>query len=124
MSIIRTVCKLQYKLKYSEKTEIVGFNINKTTDVHVIMFSDSTDKEAKDQLLEEIELFKSIGCHRNIVSMLGCWVSSEPIFLLLEYLPYGDLLNWLRKKRQQVQLISENTKVKGFALWDPRECLM
>ena len=76
------------------------------------MFSDLTDKEARDQLLEEIELFKSIGCHRNVVRMLGCWVSSDPIFLLLEYLPYGDLLNWLRKKRQQVQLISEHTKVK------------
>ena len=104
--------------------EIVGLSIKKLasatsfsfnsshinqTNSHVIVFSDSTDKEARDQLLEEIELFKSIGCHRNIVSMLGCWVSSEPIFLLLEYLPYGDLLNWLRKKRQQVQLIPEHT---------------
>ena len=68
----------------------------------LFFFSDSTDKEARDHLLEEIELMKSIGSHRNIVSMLGCWVNSEPIFLLLEYLAYGDLLNWLRRKRQQV----------------------
>ena len=100
------------------------FNKSKTTNVHVIMLSDSTDKEARDQLLEEIELFKSIGCHRNIVFMLGCWVSSEPIFLLLEYLPYGDLLNWLRKTRQQVQLISEQAKIKGVPLLDPRESLV
>jgi len=65
---------------------------------------DSTDKEAKDQLLEEIELMKSIGSHRNVVNMLGCWVKSDPIFLLLEYVPYGDLQHWLRKKRIQVSI--------------------
>jgi len=65
---------------------------------------DSTDEEAKDQLLEEIELMKSIGSHRNVVNMLGCWVKSDPIFLLLEYVPYGDLQHWLRKKRMQVSI--------------------
>ena len=78
-------------------------HILKVLYIHFIIFSDSTDKEARDQLLEEIELMKSIGSHRNVVSMLGFWVSSEPIFLLLEYLPHGDLLNWLRRKRNQVQ---------------------
>ena len=67
-------------------------------------YKDSTDEEAKDQLLEEIELMKSIGSHRNVVNMLGCWVKSDPIFLLLEYVPYGDLQHWLRKKRMQVSI--------------------
>jgi len=70
--------------------------------IHAILSLDSTDKEAKDQLLEEIELMKSIGSHRNVVNMLGCWVKSDPIFLLLEFVPYGDLQHWLRKKRIQV----------------------
>ena len=48
---------------------------------------------------------KAIGSHRNIVSMLGCWVNSDPIFLVLEYVPYGDLLHWLRNKRMQVNLM-------------------
>lgn len=72
---------------------------------HVILFLDRTDEEAKNQFLEEIELMKAIGSHRNIVSMLGCWVNSDPIFLVLEYVPYGDLLHWLRNKRIQVYLI-------------------
>ena len=54
--------------------------------------------------MEEIELMKSIGSHRNVVNMLGCWVKSDPIFLLLEYVPYGDLQHWLREKRMQVSI--------------------
>ena len=72
---------------------------------HMILSLDTTDEEAKNQFLEEIELMKAIGSHRNIVSMLGCWVNSDPIFLVLEYVPYGDLLQWLRNKRMQVNLI-------------------
>ena len=66
------------------------------------MLLDNTDEEARNQFLEEIELMKVIGLHRNIVSMLGCCVKSDPIFLLLEYVPYGDLQHWLRNKRIQV----------------------
>lgn len=67
---------------------------------------DKTDEEARSQFLEEIELMKAIGSHRNVLGMLGCWVNTDPIFLVLEYVPYGDLLQWLRNKRIQVKLIS------------------
>ena len=63
---------------------------------------DSANTEARDHLLQEIEIMKAIGYHKNVVSMLGCWVNSDPIFLLLEYVPSGDLLHWLRNKRRQV----------------------
>ena len=76
--------------------------ISKFLSTDVILSLDKTDEEAKNQFLEEIELMKVIGSHRNIVSMLGCCVKSDPIFLLLEYVPYGDLQHWLRNKRIQV----------------------
>ena len=69
----------------------------------LILPLDTADEEARNQLLEEIEIMKAIGSHRNIVSMVGCWVNSDPIFLLLEYVPYGDLQHWLRNKRLQVE---------------------
>ena len=47
---------------------------------------------------------KEIGFHRNVLSMFGYWVRSEPIMLILEYVPHGDLLQWLRNKRQQVRM--------------------
>lgn len=47
---------------------------------------------------------KEVGSHRNIVNMLGCCTSVEPLFLVVEYLANGDLLNYLRKRRNQVCL--------------------
>lgn len=67
-----------------------------------VLILERADQEAKNQFLEEIELMKAIGCHKNVVSMLGCCISSDPIFLVLEYAPYGDLQHWLRNKRLQV----------------------
>ena len=72
----------------------------------MVLSLDTTEEESRNQFLEEIELMKAIGSHRNIVRMLGCCVNSDPIFLVLEYMPYGDLLHWLRNKRIQVNLIS------------------
>ena len=48
---------------------------------------------------------KEVGTHRNIVSMLGYWIQSPPIMLIMEYVPNGDLLHWLRNKRRQVSLL-------------------
>ena len=62
--------------------------------------SEAAGDEGKKQFLQEIDLMKQIGFHRNVLSMLGYWVRSEPILLILEYVPHGDLLQWLRKKRQ------------------------
>ena len=74
--------------------------------LEIVPFSslDKTDEDAKEQLLQEIEIMKSIGYHKNVVSMLGCWVNNDPIFLLLEYVPYGDLRHWLINKRKKVRV--------------------
>ena len=68
------------------------------------LFPERAGEESRQQFLQEIELMKEIGFHRNVVSMLGYWVRSEPIMLILEYVPHGDLLQWLRNKRQQVRM--------------------
>ena len=53
--------------------------------------------------LDEIEMMKRLGKHKNIVSMIGCWTLSEPMFLVVEYVPHGNLLNYLRKRRRLVR---------------------
>lgn len=57
--------------------------------------------------MEEIDLMKQIGCHVNVLRMIGFWTRSEPFLLLLEYVPNGDLLTWLREKRYQVRRTKE-----------------
>ena len=68
---------------------------------HVI--AEAAGEDGKELFLQEIEFMKQIGSHRNVLSMLGYWVKSEPIMLILEYAPQGDLLQWLRSQRQQVR---------------------
>lgn len=50
----------------------------------------------------EIDIMKSIGSHRHVVEMLGCCSRDSPIFLVLEYVPYGSLLELLRRSREMV----------------------
>ena len=67
--------------------------------------SENASEEDKRQFLHEIELMKEVGEHRNILSMLGYWIKSEPIMLIMEYVLNGDLLQWLRNKREKVSLL-------------------
>ncbi|XP_078349462.1 uncharacterized protein LOC144634384 [Oculina patagonica] len=66
------------------------------------MLCEEADNEQKKEFLKEIQLMKEVGSHRNIVNMLGCCTSVEPMYLVVEYLANGDLLNYLRKRRNQV----------------------
>ena len=61
-----------------------------------------SDSDQRKEFLDEIQLMKAVGSHRNIVSMIGCCTEVEPMFLLVEYVPYGDLLHYLRKHRGKV----------------------
>ena len=60
------------------------------------------DESVRQDFLDEIQLMKAVGSHKNIVNMVGCCTLEEPMFLLVEYAPYGDLLHYLRKHRKTV----------------------
>ena len=63
---------------------------------------DMSDDNDRQEFFDEIQLMKAVGEHRNIVNMVGCCTVEEPMFLLVEYAPYGDLLHYLRKHRKKV----------------------
>ena len=46
---------------------------------------------------------KLLGAHQNIVSLVGCCTLQEHKFLVIEYVPFGDLLQWLRRRRRSVR---------------------
>ena len=66
------------------------------------------DETVRQDFLDEIQLMKAVGSHKNIVNMVGCCTVEEPMFLLVEYAPYGDLLHYLRKHRKTVFVYSFN----------------
>ena len=58
--------------------------------------------EEERAFLQEIDLIKSIGFHKNIINVIGASTVMKPLFLVLEYMFHGDLLHYLRKKRTDV----------------------
>ena len=46
---------------------------------------------------------KQIGYHRNVLNLLACCTLTTPMFLVVEFAKYGDLLNYLRQRREQVR---------------------
>ena len=69
------------------------------------MFFFLLDGATEDQIqefLEEIQLMKQIGYHPNILNLLACCTMTNPMFLVVEFAKNGDLLHYLRKRREQV----------------------
>lgn len=53
----------------------------------------------KKDLLAEYELMKQLQPHPNVIRLMGAVTLSDPIMVLFEYIPYGDLLGFLRRSR-------------------------
>ena len=46
---------------------------------------------------------KLLGSHPNVVSFVGCCTLQDEKFLVIEYVPFGDLLTRLRCVRKRVR---------------------
>lgn len=57
-----------------------------------------TDSEMMD-LVSEMEMMKMIGKHINIINLLGCCTQDGPLYVVVEYAPYGNLRDFLRQHR-------------------------
>ncbi|XP_061484487.1 receptor-type tyrosine-protein kinase FLT3 isoform X2 [Rhineura floridana] len=69
--------------------------------VAVKMLKEKYSSSEKDALMSELKMMTHIGSHENIVNLLGACTISGPIYLIFEYCCYGDLLNYLRSKRDR-----------------------
>ncbi|XP_068676965.1 tyrosine-protein kinase receptor torso-like [Montipora foliosa] len=68
---------------------------------------ENANEEEKLEFLNEIDLMKVLGKSPNVLSFVGCWTEATPqktpLRLIMEYVPHGDLLHWLRAKRSQIK---------------------
>ncbi|XP_073518576.1 receptor-type tyrosine-protein kinase FLT3 isoform X2 [Phyllobates terribilis] len=79
-----------------------AFGISKSgvsLQVAVKMLKENPDASEKDALMSELKMMTQIEHHDNIVNLLGACTLSGPIYLIFEYCPHGDLLNYLKSKR-------------------------
>ncbi|XP_078351543.1 fibroblast growth factor receptor 3-like isoform X2 [Oculina patagonica] len=58
----------------------------------------ATESE-RNTLLSELEIMKRLKPHPHVIKLLGCVTTSDPLMVLIEYIPYGDLLGFLRRSR-------------------------
>ena len=72
-------------------------------------YVDNPSEDQKQEFLREIEQMKLLGAHQNIVSLVGCCTLQEHKFLVIEYVPFGDLLQWLRRRRRSVRLFLKSS---------------
>ena len=69
----------------------------------VFALLDGATEEQVQEFMNEIQLMKQIGYHVNILNLLACCTMTSPMFLVVEFAKNGDLLHYLRKRRQQVK---------------------
>ncbi|WKY11317.1 hypothetical protein Q1695_003126 [Nippostrongylus brasiliensis] len=83
------------------KTEIARFT---DCDCAVKMLPKYASDSARTEFMHEIELMKTLGCHDNIVSMLGCITAASKSCLVLEYCASRDLLRFLKQRKAELEI--------------------
>ncbi|XP_037382972.1 receptor-type tyrosine-protein kinase FLT3 [Talpa occidentalis] len=81
-----------------------AYGISKTgvsIQVAVKMLKEKADSSEREALMSELKMMTHLGNHENIVNLLGACTLSGPVYLIFEYCCYGDLLNYLRSKREK-----------------------
>ncbi|CAG5124057.1 unnamed protein product, partial [Candidula unifasciata] len=83
----------------AEAMGLLSSNSNTATTVAVKMLKkDATDREMMD-LFREMETMKLIGKNKNIINLLGCCTQRGPLYVIVEYAPYGNLRDFLKTHR-------------------------
>ena len=72
------------------------------------MIDDASENEYKD-LASELKILIHLGEHKHIVNLLGACTTSGKLFVILEFCSNGNLLSYLRARREIFQ-----------AQWSPR----
>uniref|UniRef100_A0A8C7U1Z7 receptor protein-tyrosine kinase n=1 Tax=Oncorhynchus mykiss TaxID=8022 RepID=A0A8C7U1Z7_ONCMY len=76
----------------------LGTDDNMTTRVAVKMLKRDAHSEEREALMSELKILSHLGCHDNIVNLLGACTQGGPMLMITEYCSHGDLLNFLRGK--------------------------
>ncbi|XP_020600918.1 proto-oncogene tyrosine-protein kinase receptor Ret-like [Orbicella faveolata] len=69
------------------------------TTVAVKMLKYNSPESNRRDLLRELDTMKQLKPHPHVIKLLGCVTETEPLMVIIEYVPYGDLLGYLRKSR-------------------------
>ncbi|XP_026160506.1 mast/stem cell growth factor receptor kita isoform X2 [Mastacembelus armatus] len=86
--------------KVVEATAYGLSNADSVMTVAVKMLKSSAHATEKEALMSELKVLSYLGNHMNIVNLLGACTVGGPTLVITEYCCFGDLLNFLRRKRE------------------------
>lgn len=86
--------------KVVEATAYGLSNADSVMTVAVKMLKSSAHATEKEALMSELKVLSYLGNHINIVNLLGACTVGGPTLVITEYCCFGDLLNFLRRKRE------------------------
>ncbi|XP_038062348.1 fibroblast growth factor receptor 3-like [Patiria miniata] len=73
----------------------------KETKVAVKTVKEGADRHAKNELVAELQVMKTVGSHPNVVKLLGYCAEKDPVYVIVEYLAKGDLKEVLMEFREK-----------------------
>ncbi|XP_071842913.1 fibroblast growth factor receptor 2-like [Apostichopus japonicus] len=92
------------------KAEAIGILKPKETSIVAVkVLKANLTANNKNDFLKELVLFRSLGEHENLVAMYGCCTDRDPMYLIMEYLPHGNLQEHLRS------LVNESSKYETYS---------
>ncbi|XP_029209536.2 tyrosine-protein kinase SRK3-like isoform X2 [Acropora millepora] len=97
-----TIEKLIGKGSFGKVAQGTAWNLpleRETTTVAVKMLKENAQVVERRDLLSELEIMKKLKPHPHVIKLLGCVTINDPVLVIIEYVPYGDLLGYLRKSR-------------------------
>jgi len=73
--------------------------------LYMIIFVEDAGGDLKYDFLQEISLMKKVaeGSNPFVVNMVGCSTTTEPLALVMEFVPRGNLLEFLKGYRRKVR---------------------
>ncbi|KAL2089880.1 hypothetical protein ACEWY4_014568 [Coilia grayii] len=87
---------------FGKVVEATAYGMSKADSVMKVavkMLKPSAHATEKEALMSELKVLSYLGNHINIVNLLGACTVGGPTLVITEYCCFGDLLNFLRRKR-------------------------
>ncbi|XP_072352879.1 mast/stem cell growth factor receptor kita isoform X1 [Scyliorhinus torazame] len=87
---------------FGKVVEASVYGLTKTDSIITVavkMLKPSAHSTEKEALMSELKVLSHLGQHINIVNLLGACTVGGPVLVITEYCCFGDLLNFLRRKR-------------------------
>ncbi|XP_077572577.1 mast/stem cell growth factor receptor kita [Stigmatopora nigra] len=88
---------------FGKVVEATAYGLSKADSVNTVavkMLKSSAHSTEKEALMSELKVLSYLGNHMNIVNLLGACTVGGPVLVITEYCCFGDLLNFLRRKRE------------------------